>query len=82
VPIPRDCNDEFLGAFWQKPEAYLDPAVRRGISMFAKLPSDAVDRGFSRLADDLRSGRWERLFGHLRTQDSTDLGYRLEIAKP
>jgi hypothetical protein len=38
VPIPRDCKDGFQGAFWQKPEAYLDPAVRRGISTFAKLP--------------------------------------------
>jgi SAM-dependent methyltransferase len=82
VPIPRDCKDGFQGAFWQKPEAYLDPTVRRGISMFAKLPSDAVDRGLARLSDDLRSGRWEKLFGHLRTQASADLGYRLVIAKP
>jgi hypothetical protein len=82
VPIPCDCKDGFQGAFWQKPEAYLDPAVRRGISTFEKLPSDAVDRGLARLSDDLRSGRWEKLFGHLRTQDSADLGYRLVIAKP
>jgi SAM-dependent methyltransferase len=82
VPIPRDCKDGFQGAFWQKPEAYLDPAVRRGISTFAKLPSDAIERGLARLSDDLRSGRWEKLFGHLRTQDTADLGYRLVIAKP
>jgi SAM-dependent methyltransferase len=82
VPIPRDCKDGFQGAFWQKPEAYLDPAVRRGISTFARLPSDVVDRGLARLADDLRSGRWEELFGNLRRHDSTDLGYRLVIAKP
>jgi SAM-dependent methyltransferase len=81
VPIPYDCKDGFLGAFWRKPEAYLDPAVRRGISMFAKLPADVVDMGLARLSDDLRSGRWEKFFGHLRTQDSADLGYRLVIAK-
>jgi SAM-dependent methyltransferase len=81
VPIPSDCKDGFLGAFWQRPEAYLDPAVRRGISMFAKLPSDAVDRGLARLSDDLDSGRWEKLFGQLRTQDTADLGYRLIIAE-
>ena len=81
VPIPRDCKDGFQGAFWQKPEAYLNPVVRCGISAFAKLPSDAVDRGLGRLSDDLRSGRWEKLFGHLRTRDSIDLGYRLVIAK-
>jgi SAM-dependent methyltransferase len=81
VPIPSDCKDGFLGAFWQRPETYLDPAVRRGISMFAKLPSDAVDRGLARLSDDLDSGRWEKLFGQLRTQDTADLGYRLIIAE-
>jgi SAM-dependent methyltransferase len=81
VPIPSDCRDGFQGAFWQRPEAYLDPAVRRGISTFAKLPPDVVDRGLSRLSDDLRSGRWEKLFGHLRERDSVDLGYRLVIAK-
>ena len=82
VPIPSDCKDGFQGAFWQKPEAYLDPTVRRGISTFAKLPPDVIDRGLARLSDDLRSGRWEKLFGHLRRQDSVDLGYRLVIAKP
>ena len=81
VPIPHDCKDGFLGAFWQKPQAYLDPAVRYGISAFAKLPSDAVDRALARLSNDLRSGRWDELFGHLRMQDSADLGYRLVIAK-
>jgi SAM-dependent methyltransferase len=82
VPIPRDCKDGFLCAFWQKPEAYLDPAVRRGISMFAKLPSDVIDRGLGHLSNDLSSGRWEKLFGRLRMQESIDLGYRLVIAKP
>jgi SAM-dependent methyltransferase len=32
VPVPRDCVDGFLGAYWARPEAYLDPAVRAGIS--------------------------------------------------
>ena len=80
VPIPRDCRDGFQGAFWQRPEAYLNPAVRRGISSFAKLPFDVVERGLSNLADDLRSGRWESVFGHLRMQDTADLGYRLVVA--
>jgi SAM-dependent methyltransferase len=82
VPIPKDCRDGFQGAFWQKPEAYLDPAVRRGISTFAKLPSTVIKRGLARLSEDLQSGRSEERFGHLRRQDSADLGYRLIIAKP
>src|SRR5262245_56504711 len=57
--IPADCADGFLGAFWARPEAYLDPAVRRGISTFGMLPPAVVDRAVARLADDLRSGVWE-----------------------
>ena len=28
VPIPHDCRDGFLGAFWRRPERYLEPALR------------------------------------------------------
>ena len=28
VPIPADCTDGFAGAYWRRPEAYLEPAVR------------------------------------------------------
>src|SRR5262249_37390455 len=34
VPIPHDCVDGFLGAYWRRPEAYLDPAVRGAMSTF------------------------------------------------
>ncbi|HEX6654000.1 MAG TPA: class I SAM-dependent methyltransferase, partial [Thermoleophilaceae bacterium] len=35
VPIPHDCVDGFLHAYWRRPHAYLDPQVRAGISVFA-----------------------------------------------
>jgi SAM-dependent methyltransferase len=81
VPIPHDCIDGFLGAFWRRPEAYLDPNVRRAISGFAQLPRAHVDDCVARLDADLRSGRWDRRFGHLRSQDELDLGYRLIVAE-
>ena len=28
VPIPAACTDGFAGAYWRRPEAYLEPAVR------------------------------------------------------
>lgn len=80
VPIPHDCQDGFLGAFWRRPEAYLDPNVRRAISGFAQLPPVVVNAGLARLADDLRSGQWDTQFGWVRDQTSLDLGYRLIIA--
>jgi SAM-dependent methyltransferase len=81
VTVPADCADGFLCAFWQRPEAYLDPNVRRAISSFAMLPVDVAQAGVDRLADDLRSGRWDERFGHLRRLESVDLGYRLVIAE-
>jgi len=81
VMVPADCRDGFQGAFWARPEAYLDPNVRRGISTFAHLPAEEVRRGLDRLAGDLRSGRWDERFGHLRGQENADLGYRLIIAE-
>src|SRR5207247_2377638 len=48
----------------------------------AQLPAERVDRGLGRLADDLRTKRWEARFGHLRSLDSADLGYRLVVAEP
>ena len=37
VPIPHDCEDGFLAAFWRRPHRYLDPEVRAGISTLARL---------------------------------------------
>ena len=82
VLVPHDCVDGFLGAFWRRPDAYLDPGVRRGISGFAQLSSGGLEEGLARLAADLDEGRWDTRFGHLRTQDNADLGYRLLVAEP
>lgn len=77
VPVPHDCQDGFLGAYWARPSAYLDPAVQSGISSFAQ--ADARP-GLSRLADDLASGAWQARYGDLLKQDTEDLGYRLVTA--
>ncbi|HEV8392932.1 MAG TPA: class I SAM-dependent methyltransferase [Vicinamibacterales bacterium] len=81
VPIPHDCVDGFLAACWRRPEAYLDPGVRAGISGLACLDQDVVARGVARLRSDLESGAWERRFGHLRSLDALDAGYRLLIVR-
>ncbi|MEA2272870.1 MAG: hypothetical protein QOI98_1578 [Solirubrobacteraceae bacterium] len=80
VPIPADCTDGFLGAYWARPEAYLDPDVRAGISTFQVVAPARIDDALSQLAADLRSGAWDERHGELRTQASIDLGYRLLVA--
>ncbi len=76
VPVPHDCTDGFLGAYWRRPEAYLDPAVRRGISSFA----DRDFPGLRRLQADLESSLWHRKYGHLLSLTEMDLGYRVVVA--
>ncbi|MFE7894567.1 methyltransferase domain-containing protein [Streptomyces sp. NPDC057412] len=80
VPVPHDCTDGFLAAFWRRPEAYLDPRVRAGISMFAQLGEDVVRPGLDRLDGDLSSGRWHRRHAGLLDRESLDVGYRLLVA--
>ena len=66
-------------AFWRRPAAYLDPAVRAGISVFHQLDSGSVERATERLADDLASGAWAERNGDLLDLDELDLGLRLVV---
>ena len=79
VPIPWDCRDGFFSAFWRRPEAYLDPAVRAGISTLAKRSDDELAEGLARLRADLESGAWARRHADLLERDELDLGYRLLV---
>jgi SAM-dependent methyltransferase len=78
VPIPKQCQDGFLGAFWGQPHAYLDAGVRSGMSVFAGLAG--LQDGLLRLRTDLDSGAWHEQFGAPLAQDELDIGYRLVIA--
>jgi SAM-dependent methyltransferase len=75
VPIPHDCTDGFLGAYWRRPAAYLDSSVRQAISTFNKVA--APEPGLARLRRDLRTGAWHRRHGDVLKHESLDLGYRL-----
>lgn len=75
VPVPKDCTDGFLYAYWRRPEAYLDSRIRRGSSSFWAL--EDVEQGLASLAQDLESGAWERRYFDLLGLDELDVGYRL-----
>jgi SAM-dependent methyltransferase len=81
VPVPHDCSDGFAGAFWRRPDAYLDPAVRTGMSLFTQTGGGMVEAGLARLEADLRSGRWQHDHAALRELTELDLGYRLITAR-
>jgi SAM-dependent methyltransferase len=80
MPVPHDCTDGFAAAYWRRPEAYLDPVVRAGISMLAKAGDERLRTGLDRLATDLASGRWHERHTDLLHREHLDLGYRLLIA--
>ncbi len=77
VPVPADCTDGFLCAYWRKPEAYLDPNIRSAISTFARVGD--FEQGLARLREDLADGTWHRRHGHVLAETELDLGYRLVI---
>jgi SAM-dependent methyltransferase len=78
VPIPHDCTDGFLCAYWGRPAAYLDPRVRAAMSSFWSLGD--VSPALQRLRDDLDSGEWARRHARLIELDELDCGYRLLVA--
>ena len=80
VPVPADCVDGFGGSCWNRPEAYLEPAVQDGMSSFAQLDPQVRARGTERLRRDLASGAWDARHGDLRERSEMDLGYRLLVA--
>jgi SAM-dependent methyltransferase len=82
IPTPADCLDGFFEAFWCRPEALLDPAVRGAQSMWALLEPGVEQRMVRRLADALSSGAWDAEHGHLREQDQYDGALRLVVSEP
>jgi len=80
--IPNDCTDGFSEAFYARPEAFLDPAVRRSQSAWSFLPDDVQARLVQRLGDELASGQWDRKHGAWRTKPFFEGSLRGIISRP
>ena len=81
VPIPHDCRDGFLMAFWRRPEAYLEPVVQANISVFARMAAERRAALTGTLRADLESGAWALRNGWLLEREALDLGYRVLVAE-
>ncbi|MGH8994728.1 MAG: class I SAM-dependent methyltransferase [Acidimicrobiales bacterium] len=79
VLIPYDCVDGFGWAYWRRPKAYLDPAVRRCISAFGQVSPDEVTSGIAALRSDIDTGRWDDRHAELLEKSAIDGGFRLVI---
>jgi SAM-dependent methyltransferase len=79
VPIPHDCTDGFLSAYWRRPAAYLDPRIRAAMSSFWAVGN--VSDALRRLEKDLESGAWAHRHSRLLDLNACDCGYRLVMTK-
>jgi hypothetical protein len=82
VPIPHDCVDGFTEAFYARPEAFLNPDVRRSQSAWGFVSGDVEVASMEKLERDLESGEWDRKYGSLREQAEYSGSLRLIVATP
>jgi SAM-dependent methyltransferase len=79
VPIPHDCVDGFLYAYWRRPSAYLDSRITAAMSSFQAIGD--VSEGLRKLENDLDTGTWTQRYSELLHLDKLDAGYRLVTTK-
>jgi SAM-dependent methyltransferase len=82
VPIPIDCTDGFMEAFYARPEMFLDESVRRAQSAWGFVGPGVEERFDTQLRADLASGAWDRRYGYLREQATFNGTPRIITALP
>jgi SAM-dependent methyltransferase len=81
VPIPIDCADGFIEAYYARPELFLDPAVRLSQSAWSFVKAEAQDRIVRTLRDDLKAGVWDQKFGEWRKKPYFEGSLRLIVSR-
>jgi SAM-dependent methyltransferase len=68
VPIPFDCTDGFIEAYYGRPERLLDPEARKACSAWSFVDEQLAAEYVESLREALESGAWDARYGHLREQ--------------
>jgi len=79
IPIPLNCVDGFQEAFYGRPEAFLEKEVRLSQSAWGFLSDEVQNALVKRLKDDLKSGEWDRKYGHFRSEPTFTCALRMII---
>lgn len=82
IPIPLDCVDGFQEAFYGRPEAFLEKEVRLSQSAWGFLSEEVQNRLVKNLENDLKSGEWDKKYGHYRKEPFFTCALRLLISTP
>lgn len=82
VSVPFDCVDGFIEAFYRRPEALLDPAVRRAQSAWGFVDPAVEAQIVDRLRTALATGAWDAHHAHLRTTPTHEGSLRLVTNLP
>lgn len=82
VPIPIDCTDGFVEAFYGRPERLLDDEVTRAQSGWSFVSPDAFARFRASLARDLATGAWDAKHGEWRRKPFYEGSLRLVVSTP
>ncbi|MBO3460134.1 class I SAM-dependent methyltransferase [Aetokthonos hydrillicola Thurmond2011] len=78
--LPYDLSDLFAAAAWRRPDLYLKPEVRAGISSFALTHTSWLEQSINSLSTDLKNGQWEAKYGEILKLTEIDMGYRFLLA--
>jgi hypothetical protein len=82
IPVPADCLDGFQVAFYARPEAFLNPEVRKAQSAWKFLPPGVECRIVSSISSDLKSGVWDNRYGKFRSKPFINCQLRLVVSWP
>jgi SAM-dependent methyltransferase len=82
VPVPFDCRDGMLEAFYGRPEYLLKEEIRRSQSIWELLPAGVEERFVAELSADLESGKWDEQYGHFRQESEFNCALRVIVALP
>ncbi|MEU9883935.1 methyltransferase domain-containing protein [Sphaerisporangium sp. NPDC051011] len=82
VPVPIDCVDGFVEAYYARPECLLDPQVRASQSAWGFVDDVDEARAADRLRRDLESGAWDEKYGYLRRRPEYVGSLRLIVGYP
>lgn len=68
VPVTIDCQDGIQESFYSRPEAFLNPEVRKSQSTWSFMPKEIEEKFIKELSRDLESGEWDRKYSEFRTK--------------